>query len=409
MMVELLADIPGPAADRALARRAVVDLSPEVRETALKALHDRPREDARRVFLWALRYPWDPLADHAAEALVYLQDQEAVGPLVALLRRSDPAGPFPGGNGQSYVREVVRLHHEANCLVCHPAALTGQDPVMRSVPGVLLHQTPDKPTVLSAAQVPPALQPSGDHTLQAQVGGPYSGSQVSLGPLYVRADVTFFRQDFSISQVILDSAAVGKPRFDFMVRTRPARPEEVKHRKPDPAQYEQRDAVLWALRELTGKDPGPTTASWLAMYPRAAIDADAAKLVEQLLAARGVRRDQLISRLREGKGAVNAQALAAAIARLGATSRAKVRTALTDRLAQLPAESLIENLHDEDPEIRRAAALACASKGMVDAVAELEALAEDPEPATAGAARIALQKLLTHEAPADTNDLAQTP
>jgi HEAT repeat protein len=393
MLVELLADIPGPAADTALAQRAVVDLAPDVRESALRALRDRPRGEARRVFLRYLRYPWTPIADHAAEALVYLRDQDAVPPMVALLRKPDPAGPLPGAKGKAYFQEVVRIPHDANCLICHPAALTNRDLVLRSIPGVVLHLTGDRATVFSANQLPPALQGASQQTVQSQPsGGSYSRSSGSkLGPLYVRADTTFFRQDFSLTELIADpSTGIQKPRSDFLLRTRPGREEDLAGQR---SVYPQREAVLWALRLLTGKDPGSETDAWVALYPRAEFEADATALADELLKASGSRREKLLTRLREGEDAVNTEALVAAIPRLGPTSKAKARTALVERLTRLPDETLLENFRDKEPEIRRAAALACASKGSRERIRDLEPLLNDPESAVAAAARDALRQL----------------
>jgi hypothetical protein len=57
MLVEMLADIPGPAAYAALARRAVFDLDPELRAEAVRTLKGRPAAEFRPIFLAALRYP----------------------------------------------------------------------------------------------------------------------------------------------------------------------------------------------------------------------------------------------------------------------------------------------------------------------------------------------------------------
>src|SRR5262249_29981030 len=144
-----------------------------------------------------LRYPWAPAADHAAEALVALNDREAIPPLAELLGGPDPAGPAPlafhdidrahlayhnidpaqlaaapgspepwrspavalderqgggrrtrlmadpGGlpqsikasDGEVYaVREVVRVNHLRNCLLCHPPSLADGDMVRGAVP-----------------------------------------------------------------------------------------------------------------------------------------------------------------------------------------------------------------------------------------------------------------------------------
>src|SRR5262249_47717909 len=93
LLVEQLHNIQGPAASAALARRAVFDLSVEVRQAAVLALKDRPREEYRQLLLDGLRYPWAPAADHAAEALVALNDREAISALAELLGEPDPTLP----------------------------------------------------------------------------------------------------------------------------------------------------------------------------------------------------------------------------------------------------------------------------------------------------------------------------
>src|SRR5262249_50131834 len=138
MLVELLAEMEGKPASGALARRAVFDLSPEVRETALVALRERPREDYREVLLRGLLYPWAAAADHAAEALVALEDRAAVPRLLNLLQAPDPGMPRPVDKDRYVVREVVRVNHQTNCLMCHAPAVTGKDPVPGWVPGVVL-------------------------------------------------------------------------------------------------------------------------------------------------------------------------------------------------------------------------------------------------------------------------------
>jgi hypothetical protein len=260
LLVEVLAEIDGKAATRALARRAVFDLAPEVREAAVRALADRPRSDVRPLLLQALRYPWAPAADHAAEALVALDDHEAVPALVSLLKKPDPNGLFPRTDGRSVVREVVRIDHRANCLMCHPPAIRGREPVPGMVPGVSLQLPESQFRMLAMCK---------------------ETGRVVVNPLLVRADVTFLRQDFSVRQPTAPGVEPAKDlRFDYLVRTRPARAEEVarlRSRPSDPNGYEQRAAVLFALRELTGLDPGPTTTAWQQYFPRTELDAKAAR------------------------------------------------------------------------------------------------------------------------------------
>jgi HEAT repeats len=279
LLVELLSAIKGRGASAALARRALFDLAADVREAAVRALKERPRDEYRGLLLDGLRYPWAPAADHAAEALVALDDRESLPLLTALLDESDPTGaaprayrpidpavvwtaprpkePFgasvialderPGGGlrtslldhpddlsrevkasaRQVYtVREVVRVNHLRNCLLCHAAATSPTDPVRGLVP------TPGQP-------LPPITTPY----YQGQNG------------VFVRADVTYLRQDFSVPQPVAKAGNwPAHQRYDYVVRTRYPTEEEL--RRKEPATYPQREAVRWALRELNGGKGG---------------------------------------------------------------------------------------------------------------------------------------------------------
>ena len=81
-------------ATEALAQRALFDLSFEIRESAVEALAERPLAHSRTVLVEGFRYPWVPVADHAAEALVALHDTDAVPALENLTREPDPTAPF---------------------------------------------------------------------------------------------------------------------------------------------------------------------------------------------------------------------------------------------------------------------------------------------------------------------------
>jgi hypothetical protein len=276
LLVELLADTPGRRASAALAGRALFDLAPEVREAAVRALADRPRPEFRQVLLDGLRYPWAPVADHAAEALVALDDRQSLPQLTRLCDEPDPSRSarrafhdidpalltspsswperlrlptavvldeseggeprttvlaYPKGTSKQVlelrrsvdvVREVVRVNHLRNCLLCHPPSLDGNDPVRGMVP------RPD--------QSLPPFSPS-----------QYEGRDGN----FVRADVTYLRQDFSLPQPV-DSPGKwpAHQRYDYLVRTRYATHKEL--RREPPATYPQRESVRWALRELGG-------------------------------------------------------------------------------------------------------------------------------------------------------------
>lgn len=233
LLVRELAKLPMPAATAALAQRAVVDLSPQVREAAVAALAKRPSGQYTAILLECLRYPWPPVADRAALALRRLKPAGALAYLVDLLDRPDPSLPrLDRRTRKPVVRELVRLNHMRNCLLCHAPSANDKDGLVRG-----LVPTPGQPL--------PRLYYSGQ-----------SGD-------FVRADTTFLRQDFSANLPVAAAAPWPKEqRFDFIARLRPAKPDEMAEIAAKPANYPQRDAVLYALRGLTAKDGGVSSAQW---------------------------------------------------------------------------------------------------------------------------------------------------
>jgi hypothetical protein len=242
LLVTVLADTKGKTASEALARRALFDLSPDLREAAVKALKDRPGAEYRPVLLKALRYPWAPVADHAAEALVNLKAHDMVHDLLRLLDQPDPCAPVQEKDSSWVKPELVRVNHLANCLLCHASSSDRHDLVRGLVP----ERGKELPVVYYASR---------------------SGT-------FVRADVTYLKQDFSVVQ------SVPKPdkwpaeqRFDFLIRKRELTQVEVAALPPaletpadTPDPYPQREAVLWALRELTDKDASASTAAWRRLF-----------------------------------------------------------------------------------------------------------------------------------------------
>jgi hypothetical protein len=89
---------------------------------------------------------------------------------------------------------LVRVNHLSNCKLCHPASGRVGNPVPAAVPN------PSRP--LPAPITTPAY---------------YEG-----GGDFVRADVTFLRQDFSVPQKVPSHGVwPERQRFDFMVRLTP--------------------------------------------------------------------------------------------------------------------------------------------------------------------------------------------
>jgi hypothetical protein len=234
-LVSTLSDIPGQAASAALARLAIFDLDSDVRKSAILALASRPRVEYLDELLSGFRYPWPQVAENAAFAAVDLKLRELTLRLVDMLDLPDPSAPFLNANNQWVQKKLVRVNHLRNCFLCHAASNSAKDdPVRGFVP------TPGAP-----------------------IRQYYNRQQ----GLFVRADVTYLRQDFSV--VLPVPYADPWPRaqrFDFLVMTRELPIHEatglsLKH-QPESTNFPQREAVLTALRGLTGADAGSSAEEW---------------------------------------------------------------------------------------------------------------------------------------------------
>jgi hypothetical protein len=248
LLVDLLKNIQGKEASEALALRALFDLSPQVRKSAVEALAERPAEEYQPILLQGFRYPWPAAAIHAANALMELgiKEKSLVPGLVELLKEPNPRLPFvvevekkPGDVQKVLaVRELVRINHMSNCIVCHASSSSTKDMVRGRVP----IPNEDPPPLYYAEQ---------------------------SGMLFVRADTTFLKQDFSVMQPVARSGKwPGDQRFDYLTRVRPVSAKEKLQfealQKEDklPPTFVQKEAILFALRELTGKNPGTSYEDW---------------------------------------------------------------------------------------------------------------------------------------------------
>jgi hypothetical protein len=224
VLAEQLARIPGKAASLGLAKLAVFDIDPAVRSRALEALSTRPREDYRQTLVDGLKYPWAPAADHAAEGLVALAAVETLPLLQELAKQPSPDVVFENSAGEKMVRDVVRINHLSNCTLCHQQ---GSGKVRAAVP-------------IPGYPLPPATE------------------YYVRGDVFVRADITYLRQDFSVSLPVKDHGPWPEhQRFDYLVRTRPATDAD-KARQPDPA---FKESIQFAIRELTIKKEALTRAA----------------------------------------------------------------------------------------------------------------------------------------------------
>ena len=187
----------------------------------------------RRKLLQAIRYPWPPVAWHAAETLIAVNDTEAVPELTELLHAPDPAKPHPDSSGRMVVEELVRINHLQNCLLCHAPSRDKNDLFVASVPAS------------------PASTSS------------YQGNRPSIRRIFdalVRVDVIFLRQDFSVVHRQTSPISPQDQRFDYLVRTREASAEEIaateRMSAEERLQSPQREAILFALKKLANENSG---------------------------------------------------------------------------------------------------------------------------------------------------------
>jgi hypothetical protein len=146
------------------------------------------------------------------------------------------------------------------------------------------------------------------------------------------------------------------------------------------------------LKPAFAKDEKASGTKPPAPSPRPA-DGEAARLADELVGAQGAGQEKVLEKLRDSKGAAYTDALALAIPKLIGPVKTRARDALAERLTRMTAATLKEKLKDDELEIRRAAALACAMKEQKEHVPRLIELLEDPEPPVARAAHAALKSL----------------
>jgi sugar lactone lactonase YvrE len=238
ILIEQLSGIKGSSASVALAQRALYDLHPRIREQALEALQKRPVAEYRKVLLDGFLYPWPAVAEHAAEAVIALGLKDAVPDLLAMLDRPEPNAVFEKPGRGQYVRELIKINHPRNCLLCHAQSIRADDKVRGQVPTTDQSLTP-----------------------------PYYGG---TNGTFVRADITYLKQDFSIPLTVENPGHwPNAQRFDFLVRERRATTAEIAASQKPAAGApvsQQKQSLFFALRELTGADPGPAVEDWKRLF-----------------------------------------------------------------------------------------------------------------------------------------------
>jgi hypothetical protein len=245
-LVKYLASVSHVEATRALARLALFAAEDEVRRAAIDALKVRRERDYTDILLQGFRYPLPAVARRAGEAVVKLERTDLAPQLVAILDEPDPRAPVRKEVHEKkvpVVRDLVRVNHHRSCLLCH-------------APG-------NTPAVSPEAVTAPVPVPSDP------LPAPSQGYGNSIPDVFVRVDVTYLRQDFSLLLPVADANPWPEmQRFDFLVRSRVLTEEEAKAFEekllPQEPGYvpPHRRAALAALRELTGRDTEPTAQAW---------------------------------------------------------------------------------------------------------------------------------------------------
>lgn len=246
-LVKYLTGVPHVEATKALARLAIHSAEVDVRDAAIAALKVRREKDYTDVLVKGLSYPWPAVARRSAEAITKLERTDLIPQLLTALESTDPRLPVTkeeGGKKVAVVRELVKVNHHRNCLMCHAPNGSGTP-------------NPNALTVEVAIQGQPLPSPS------------EGGYRQSTPELMVRLDVTYLRQDFSASLPVAEAHPwPEQQRFDFFVRERKLTDDEAATYRAKLTPGEEgvlspyHKAAVAALRELTGKDAAPTAAAW---------------------------------------------------------------------------------------------------------------------------------------------------
>jgi hypothetical protein len=247
-MARYLASVSTVDSTHALVKTILFTPEEDARNAAIDALRARRDKDYVDSLLQGFRYPWPDVAKRAADALVKLDRKDLIPQIIDVLDEADPRAPVTkkvNGKTVTTVREIVRINHHRNCLMCHPP---GQD-------------------VQNNADILTAEVPVPGQELPSFNSGGYRSQ--GFAELLVRIDVTYLRQDFSMMLPVANAAPWPEmQRFDFVARTRTLKDDEVnaykeKFDKLEPgALPPNHKAALAALRELTGTDTAPTAEAW---------------------------------------------------------------------------------------------------------------------------------------------------
>ena len=176
-------------------------------------------------------------AQHSAEALVRLDDKEAIPELVEMLDLPHPNAPVEIDQDEYVQPTLVAINHMRNCLLCHAPSL-------------------------NTADIATGIVPNWGNPLPPQ----YYNARSSLDLVSVRADITYLKQDFSVVQPVVNHGPwPSKQRFDYVVQQTPVKGAKVDHTKKRIADAKNlnREAIIFALHKLSSLNPEDNSSeSW---------------------------------------------------------------------------------------------------------------------------------------------------
>src|SRR6185436_18485707 len=130
-LAKSLTAISHTEATKALANLAIFSAEDTVRAAAIDGLKLRRERDYTDILMQGFNYPLPAVAMRSAEALVKLDRKDVMADLVEVLERPDPRLPVAekrDGKDVVTVRELVKVNHHRNCLLCHAPGNTENTP-----------------------------------------------------------------------------------------------------------------------------------------------------------------------------------------------------------------------------------------------------------------------------------------
>jgi hypothetical protein len=247
-----------PADDDAVAdaivRLALFDPAADVRKAAIQALERQPVEKYGPKLVAGFRHPSPEVAEHAADAVAALKKIALLPRLVDLLDEPDPTAPFDRdeeGTKTPAIREVVKVNHLRNCLLCHAPIAPPRTEIRAG------SEVPASPGLMAPIPFP-------DEPLPPTTVAYYQ----SFRPIdmLVRVNDVYLRQDFSRMEKVANPGKwPAEQRFDYLVRTRTMSPEEAAKasaKTSDEMPSPHRRAALSALARVTQTFLGTRSSDW---------------------------------------------------------------------------------------------------------------------------------------------------